>query len=222
MQKEPMLRSSRYPDPSSFGDAGASCRTPRDWNDSYNGRMVRTLVLAVAASAVMVAAAAPGQTPQPFPRPGTPQQPARPAAPAPQPPQPAAPQAASPDPAAPTEAALGFPIYPTAQFLASYDAGRGQRYYLFGASASYVDMVVYYRTQLKERGNQVFEQPPTHMFEVGRFRDETMAFPPGVTIKDWTWGGSQGYPNPKLGGEPARFPTIIMIVPAPPAAANQR
>ncbi len=187
-------------------------------NDSYNGRMVRTLVLAVAASAVMVASAAPGQTPQPFPRPGTPQ-PARPAARAP---QPSAPQAASPDPANPTEATLGFPIYPTAQFLASYDAGRGQRYYLFGASASYVDMVVYYRTQLKERGNQVFEQPPTHMFEVGRFRDETMAFPPGVTIKDWTWGGSHGYPNPKLGGDPARFPTIIMIVPAPPAAANQR
>ena len=29
------------------------------------------------------------------------------------------------------------------------------------------------------------------MFEVGRFREETMAFPPGVTVKDWTWGGSR-------------------------------
>ena len=72
---------------------------------------------------------------------------------------------------------------------------------------------------LKERGNQVFEEPPTHMFEVGRFREETMAFPPGVTIKDWTWGGTEGYPNPKPDGQPARFPTIIMIVPAPPGAA---
>ena len=53
------------------------------------------------------------------------------------------------------------------------------------------------------------------MFEVGRFRDETMAFPPGVTIKDWTWGGSQGYPNPKPAAQPARFPTVIMIVPPP-------
>jgi hypothetical protein len=49
-----------------------------------------------------------------------------------------------------------------------------------------------------------------------------MAFPPGVTVKDWTWGGSQGYPNPKHGAQPARFPTIIMIVPAPPAAPAQR
>jgi hypothetical protein len=44
-----------------------------------------------------------------------------------------------------------------------------------------------------------------------------MAFPPGVTVKDWTWGGSQGYLNPKLGGQPTRFPTIIMIVPPQPA-----
>ena len=97
-----------------------------------------------------------------------------------------------------------------------------QRYYIFGATAPYAELVMYYRTVLKERGNQVFEAPPTHMFEVGRFRDETMAFPPGVTIKDWTWGGSQGYPNPRPGGQPARFSTIIMIVPAPPAAADQR
>ena len=34
-----------------------------------------------------------------------------------------------------------------------------------------------------EKGNLVFKEPPTHMFEIGRFREETMAFPPGVTIK---------------------------------------
>jgi hypothetical protein len=48
------------------------------------------------------------------------------------------------------------------------------------------------------------------------YRDETMAFPPSVTVKDWTSGGSPGYPNPKPGAQPSRFPTIIMIVPAPP------
>jgi hypothetical protein len=160
------------------------------------------------------------QTPQPFPRPGTPQQqqPARPGTPPAQPAAPAPQQAAPADPGAPTEAALGFPIYPTAQFLASYDAGRGQRYFIFGATAPYADLVAYYRTTLKERGDVVFEQPPTHMFNIGRFREETMAFPPGVTIKDWTWGGSAGYPNPRLGAQPARFPTIVMIVPAPPGA----
>jgi hypothetical protein len=120
----------------------------------------------------------------------------------------------------PSEATLGFPIHATAQFITSYDAGRGQRYYIFGATASYTDLVTYYRTVLKERGDQVFAQPPTYVFEVGRFREETMAFPPSVTIKDWTWGGSAGYPNPKPNSEPARFPTIIMIVPAPPGTSR--
>jgi hypothetical protein len=114
-------------------------------------------------------------------------------------------------------------VYPTAQFIASYDAGRGQRYYLFGATAPFPELVAYYRTQLRERGDLVFEQPPTHMFSVGRFREETMAFPPGVTIKDWTFGGSQGYPNPRgADAQPGRFPSVIMIVPPPPAAAAER
>jgi hypothetical protein len=113
-----------------------------------------------------------------------------------------------------------FPVYPAAQFLASYDAGRNQRFYLYGSMAPYADIVTYYRTQLDERGSQVFKEPiPTHMFEVGRFREETMAFPPGVTVKDWSLSGSQGYPNPRPGGQPARFPTIIMIVPPPPVAS---
>jgi hypothetical protein len=186
--------------------------------------MARGFLLYVAVSAM--ASASWAQTPQPFPRPGAPPPPASappPAQPAPATPPvkpgPAAPEPSAPsDPNAPTEATLGFPIYPTAQFIASYDAGRAQRYYIFGATAPYADLVAYYRTVLKERGNQVFEEPPTHMFEVGRFRDETMAFPPGVTIKDWTWGGTAGYPNPKPNAQPARFPSIIMIVPAPPGA----
>ena len=131
-----------------------------------------------------------------------------------------APPAAPVDPNAPTEASLGFVIYPGAQFIASYDAGRGQRYYIFGAAASFTDLVTFYRTVLKERGDLVFEEPPTHMFEVGRFRDETMAFPPGITIKDYTWGGSKGYPNPRRPANPERFPTIIMIVPSPPMTAQ--
>ena len=109
---------------------------------------------------------------------------------------------ATPAPGTPSAATLGFPIYPGAQYLASYDAGRGQRYYLFGTTAPYADIVLYYRTQLDERGDVVFREPPTHMFSIGRFRDETMAFPPGVTVKDWTWGGSQGYPNPRPDAQP--------------------
>ena len=126
------------------------------------------------------------------------------------------------DPNAPAAAVVWFPVYPTAQFLASYDAGRSQRYYIYGTTTPFAEIVNYYRTQLDERGDLVFREPPTHMFEVGRFREETMAFPPGVTVKDWTWGGSQGYPNPKLGAQPQRFPTIIMIVPPQPATPPAR
>jgi hypothetical protein len=116
---------------------------------------------------------------------------------------------------APSEAMLGMPIYPTADFIASYDAGRGQRYYLFGTNATFAEIVGYYRTVLKQKGELVYEEPPIHMFDVGRFREETMAFPPSVTVKDYTWAGSKGYLNPRRGAEPARFKTIIQIVPAP-------
>jgi hypothetical protein len=162
-----------------------------------------------------------GQTPQPFPRAGLPSQelPGRVGTPTQAPPSTPAPALADID--APTAAAVGFPIYPTATFLASYDAGKGQRYYLFGTMAPFEDLVTYYRTVLRDRGTRVYEEPGTHMFSQ-RFREETMAFPPGVTVKDWTSGGSLGYPNPTPGAEPERFPTVIMIVPPPPEAAEPR
>jgi len=108
-----------------------------------------------------------------------------------------------------------MPIFPAAQFIRSYDAGHGQRYYLFGSQASLDEVVAYYRTALKQKGDLVFERPATYMFEVGRYRPETMAFPPGVTVKDFTWAGSAGYPNPVARAQPDRFPTVIQIVAAP-------
>jgi hypothetical protein len=154
--------------------------------------------------------------PQPFPRPGA-QTPARQTPAPPQsvqkPPTTApAPAAAQPD-GPPTEAMLGVPIYPGAQFIASYDAGRGQRYYIFGSPAPFVDLVGFYRNVLKQKGELVFDVPATHEFDVGKFREDVMAFPPGVTIKDYQTDVSQGYPNPKPNGQPARFPSIIQIVP---------
>ena len=133
-------------------------------------------------------------------------------APATQPSRPAASPPAATE-AAPTEAQLGVPIFPGARFLQSYDAGKKQRYYLFGATAPFGELVLYYRTQLRERGDLVYDEPPVHMFEVGRFREETMAFPPGVTIKDYTWGGRKGYLVPTPGANPSHYPTIIQIVP---------
>ena len=110
---------------------------------------------------------------------------------------------------------LGAPIYPSAEFLTSYDAGRGQRFYIFGSTVPYADLVAFYKTVLKQKGDELYEAPPTYMFETVKFRDEAMAFPPGVTIKDYTWGGSAGYLNPKRGKQPERFKTILQIVPNP-------
>ena len=161
--------------------------------------------------ALLVAAMLAQQAPVPKPFPGAPAPP-RPTPPAPQEPaKPTTPPART-APAQP-DVNVGVTLYPGSQFLGSYDAGRGQKFYIFGTTASFPAIVAFYREILKERGELVFDAPATHVFDIARFREETMAFPPSVTIKDFQSEVSQGYPNPKPGGTPARFPTIIQIVP---------
>jgi hypothetical protein len=154
------------------------------------------------------AATPPRQAAQPAPRPAAPTP-----APAPTTPAPAPQTLTRTGEAPPSAAVLGVEVYPTARFLGSYNAGQGQRYYLYGSTASFAELVTYYRGILKQRGELVFDEPATHTFDIGRFKEETMAFPPSVTIKDYMWGGRGGYLN-TTGGSPARFPTIIQIVPA--------
>ena len=77
----------------------------------------------------------------------------------------------------------------------------------------FAEVVAYYRAVLKDKGELVFEAPATHMFEVGKFREEQVAFPPGVTVKDFAVNGLTGLPNPRHGASPATFPTVIQIVP---------
>lgn len=171
---------------------------------------------------VALAATPAAQTPQPFPTPRgsappPPQspEPQPPANPAPARPAPAA-AAAVAGPGAPGAPDLGdIPIYPSAVYLTSYDAGRGQRFYLYGVPLTYDETVSYYRAALKVRGDQLFETPPTYQFDLGRFRDSDMAFPPSVTVKDYTWGGGAGYVNPQPGATPPRFPTLVQVVPPP-------
>jgi hypothetical protein len=158
------------------------------------------------------------QVPQPFPGRIPPGKPAPAQPETTTPPAPAAPAVPPASEGPPSEMMLGVPIYPNAQFMTSYDAGRGQRYYLFGSDASFPVLVKYYQSVLKNKGTLVFDTPATHVFEVGRFREETMAFPPGVTIKDYTWNGSPGYLNPQRDAKPARFPSVIQIVPVPAGA----
>ena len=112
----------------------------------------------------------------------------------------------------PTEAMDEFPIYPGSKFLGSYAAGRGQRLYLYGSNISFSGLISYYTGILKSRGDRIFEEPATHTFEIGRFRRETMAFRPGITIKEYTWGETLGYLDPRPGANPTRFSTVIQIV----------
>ena len=190
-------------------------------------RLLAGCVSAALAGSVLTATAAPQQrqpVPRPFPRQASPSEEAPAIEPATDPLPRLAPSQVQAPPitadSVPTAATLGYPIYPNAQFITSYEAGRGQRYYLFGTNSSFEEMVRYYAVILDERGDRVFDGPATHMFEVGRFREEEMAFPPGVTVKDYTWNGSEGYLNP-TGGEPASFRTIILIVPGLPEQARR-
>jgi len=122
---------------------------------------------------------------------------------------------------APPVSMLNAPVFPSALFLTSYDADLGQRFYLYGSTRPFAEVVAYYRTRLKDKGELVFDAPATHVFEVGKFKETEVAFSPGVTITDYAWQGSPGYLNPKHGGSPAYFPTVIQIVPPPPAPAGR-
>lgn len=192
------------------------------------GILVLGLVLAAPAGARQTQ-----PVPQPFPRPGaSTTRPSEPAPAQPAPSRPAQPSSSAPAqqpptskpiplPSATTEpppdpATLGAPVYPSAQFLGSFDAGKGQRYYLFGTNTSYAEILAYYRAYLKQGGDEVFDDPPVYIFEMGRYREEAMVYPPGITVKDYAFNGAPGYLFVRQGAAPQRFKTIIQVVPVPP------
>jgi hypothetical protein len=193
--------------------------------------VVATAAAVIVAAATAASAQPPVARPQPPPPAPGARTPAATPAPSPAAVQPAIPgQAAAeaaPQPvpaevdAPPSESQLNAPVFPSAQYLGSYDAGRGQSFYLYGSTQTFADLVAYYRNVLKDKGELVFDEPATHMFEIGKFKETDVAFPPGVTIKDFTSGGSPGFQNSKPGGVPPYFPTIIQIVP-PPGLAGRR
>jgi hypothetical protein len=201
--------------------------------------MRQRIVLAVIALAVIALQTAvvvgAQNTPVPRPFPGT-----APAAPAGQAPRPADPSAQTPPPPtvpAPAAAAgrspaspagqppsasglpADVPVYPAADFLDSYDAGRGQRYYLFGTNQPYADIVAFYRNTLRSGGREVMRAPAVQQFDLGKYDEDRMAYPPSVVVKDYTWNGSEGYLF-AAGTTAKRYRTVIQIVPPAPAAAR--
>jgi hypothetical protein len=178
--------------------------------------LVAIVLLPLAASAQDV------PPPQPFPRPGaggsTPRPaPPPPSAPVPASPAPPAPIARSAPPSgAPTDQSLGVPgiIYPTAEYLTSYDLGRGQHAYLFGTNLSFTEMVAYYKQVLRDGGRELTKAPAMQQFDLGKFQDDAMAAQPSVLVKDYTFGGGEGYLHVD-GTESKRFKTVVQIVPMP-------
>ncbi len=137
------------------------------------------------------------------------------------PPKPADPAGA---PAAPTKAPQppaatqvdpnvgSTPVYPGAEYLGAFDAGRSQHYHLYGTNAPYAEIVTYYKNVLKRGGSEISRTPAIHQFELSRFDDETMTFPPSVSVKDYTWNNSPGYLH-VAGTTEKRYRTIIQVVP---------
>jgi hypothetical protein len=171
------------------------------------------LALACAVGWAPLHAAADQNPPLPRPFPGTtaPRPSDQPATSPPATPSPPAPQATVPGIVPPD----GLPVFPSAEFIDAFDAGRGQRYYLYGANAPYADVVTYYKGFLKNGGRELYRTPPMQQFDLGRFQEESMAYPPSVVVKDYTWNSSLGY-LAVAGTTEKRFRTIIQIV--PPAA----
>lgn len=119
----------------------------------------------------------------------------------------------APSPQVVPAGAASLPIYPTAKFLEIIDAGKSQQFHLYGTDAPFAEIVAYYKTTLKNGGRVLFQTPPMHQFDLGRFDEEKMAYPPSVVIKDYTWNGGEGYPH-VVGATLIRYKTIIQIVPA--------
>jgi hypothetical protein len=188
--------------------------------------MVKTTMVATCLVAALGTAtgAQSGSVPVPRPFPGS--SPSAPStgstAPAPQAPAPAnVPQAPAPpavdptlnSPATPLPTTI--PVYPSAEFLESYDAGSGQRYYLYGSNLPYAEIVSFYRSALKSGGRELYKLPAMQQFDLGKFQEDTMAYPPSVVIKDYSSANSAGYLFVS-GTTEKRYRTIIQIVPPGP------
>ena len=110
-----------------------------------------------------------------------------------------------------------IPVYPTAEYLDSFDAGQGQTYHLYGTTQPYESIVAYYRTVLDTGGREIYSAPAMRQFDLGRYDEDRMAYPPSVVVKDYAWNGSSGYLH-VAGTTEVRYRTIIQVVPPDPSA----
>lgn len=170
-----------------------------------------SLVAAPASLASGQASSQSGQTPPPAPRPF-------PGAAPPSASTPAKPQVKPPEPSI---AELGnASVMPNAEFLESIDAGRGQRILLYGTNMPFDQVLTYYKASLRgASGRELFREPLMYQFDLGRFDERTMTYPPSVVVKDYSAAGSNGYLH-VAGTVEKRYRTIIQIVPVAPGVSR--
>ena len=85
--------------------------------------------------------------------------------------------------------------------------------FLLGLDTPYTDVVAFYKSQFRVSGSEVFRAPAMHQFDLGPFRSESMAYRPGVVVKDYAGADSTGYLH-VTGVTEKRYRTVIQIVPA--------
>jgi hypothetical protein len=175
-----------------------------------------SVVLATSALAAQTAPP-PAQTPvpRPTPFPGS----APPPATTPKPATPAADGVAAPQCAsagsAPTDPLLaGIPLYPCAVYLETFDVGTNQRLFAFGTNDAYLDVVQFYKTQLKKSGEEVSKLPAIYQFERGAFDSGTMTQRPGIIVKDYAWPAVTDAYLHVSGTTGTRYRTVIQVIPA--------
>ena len=103
-------------------------------------------------------------------------------------------------------------LAPGLEFLESFDASKDQRCYLYGTKAPFLETVAYYKQLLKDGGRELFKAPAMQQFDLGKFQELTMVYPPSVVVKDYAFGGSAGYLH-VTGTKEVRYQTIVQIVP---------
>jgi hypothetical protein len=108
----------------------------------------------------------------------------------------------------------GIPLYPCAVFLETFEVGPGQRLFAFGTNDPYLDVVQFYKTQLKKSGEELSKMPAIYQFERGTFDSGTMNQRPGIIVKDYAWPAVTDAYLHVSGTTGTRYRTVIQVIPA--------
>ncbi len=165
------------------------------------------------AGAVLCAQTAPPPTqtpvPKPFPGAQTPVSTAKPTAPTP------TPAAGAQNWSAVDPSLAGVPPYQGAEFLGSFDAGRGQRLFVFGTNDDYAEVVRVYKTLFRKSGVEVSRTPRIQQFDFDRASfDSNTQQRPSVLVKDYAWPQPTDAYVHVAGTVEKRFRTLIQVIPA--------